>query len=259
MPLIAYLAHFASLILVAPFIANPGGRWSLFEDGYATGSAGDAATVIMYVIATLYMMYYAIPIIQAASDKGGAFIPVSIFISGVGIFFLYVLIKGQWISIDSSSDWAWCAIFIGSLNAAYAVTQGGGAKGLVGLNFIKWFMIFMGPGSMLYNPTGWSLLNDANATGGKGDYLVGFMLVVAFVMVLWCGAKIIEACKNGGKVFLYQCVALAAIFVTMIMVAISNGLVTIDTQAGWVWCGMVLASIIGALAIAKADNEEQEG
>lgn len=255
MPLLKFIGHFLSLFLLAPFIVNPGGRASLVEDGYATGSFTDAFLIAAFVIGTLYAMYYAIPIVQSAQDHGGEFIAASLFISASCVGFLWLLIKGQWIALDSSEQWAWAGMFVASGNAAYAVSKSG-ANGLVGLNFLKWFVILIGPGSLIYNPSDWSLVNNARASGGGGDYLVGGMLILAFLMVVYCGVRVVEACKNGGKVFLYQCVSLFVIFFAMLFTAMSNGLVAIENAAGWMWCGMVLGAIIGALAIAKSEGEE---
>jgi len=255
MPLLAFVGHFFSLLLLAPFIANPGSRWSLIEDGYATGAAGDAFVIALYIIATLYAMYYTIPIIQSVQDQGAEFVAASVFISAVCIGFIFLLVKGQWISLDSEEKWAWAAIFVASGNAAFAVAKGEGS-GLIGLNFLKWFCILIGPGSLIYNPSDWSLVNNARASGGTGDYLVGFMMFIALLMVLYCGVRVVEACKNGGMTFLYQCIALFLIFFFMLLTAMSNGLVAIENSAGWMWCGMVLGSIIGALSIAKSEKEE---
>jgi len=256
MPIVAYIAHFLSLLILAPVIANPGDRWSLVEDGYATGGANDVLMIVMFIVFAFYAMYYTIPIVQSVCDHGGEFVFVSVFIAAASVGFLWILIKGQWISLGTSSEWAWAAVFVASAVGAYAVIKGEGGGSLVGLKFLLWFSMFIGPGSLIYNPSGWSLINNAHASGGKGDYLVGAMLIAGFIMVLWCGAKIIEACKNGGAVFSYQCIALSLIFVFFLLMSISNGLVAIDTSAGWTWCGMVLASIIGALAIAKSEQDE---
>lgn len=255
MPLLKYIGHFLSLFLLAPFIVNPGSRWSLVDDGYATGSTSDAFVIVLFIVATLYAMYYAIPIVQSAQDHGGEFVAASVFISLVCGGFLWLLIKGQWIALDTPEKWAWAGIFIASGNAAYAVSKSD-SSGLVGFKFLMWFMIIIGPGSVIYNPSDWSIVNNARASGGAGDYLVGGMLFVALIMVLYCGVRVVEACKNGGKTFLYQCITLFLIFFTMLFTAMSNGLVAIDSAAGWVWCGMVLGAIIGALAIAKSEQDE---
>lgn len=120
--------HSIIVFAIGSVIVNPSERWSLVAYGQATGGGGDALLWFLTVLAGLFLVFYGIPLYDAAK-KGDGFYGHVIIASAAFLFVLFMIIKMGLMIFDAWQDWAWAAMVWVSIITGLGKWEAAGAEG----------------------------------------------------------------------------------------------------------------------------------